>query len=148
MWTQFIAALILCTSNVCIHALGTYTNFLWILRALKHGRLVTLTRALWIMVRLVLLLLFLHALEVAVWAEFYVSRRCFSDRETAFYYSLVTYTTSGQGDVLLPRAWRITGGCEAMIGMLLFGWSIAGLVTFTHYFRDARVRKYLSAIAE
>jgi hypothetical protein len=148
MWSQFIAALILCVSNICIHAVGTYTNLLWILRALKHQRLVTLTRALWIMLRLVLMLLFLHALEVAVWAEFYVSWRCLPDRETAFYYSLVTYTTLGQGDILLPRAWRITGGCEAMIGMLLFGWSVANLVAFTHYVRDARVRKYFSAVAE
>ena len=148
MWNQFMAALILCASNVCIHALGTYANLLWVLRALKHRSLVTLTHALWIMLRLVLILLCLHALEVAVWAQFYASWRCFPDRETAYYYSLVTYTTLGQGDVLLPRAWRITGGCEAMIGVLMFGWSTAGLVAFLHYIQEARVRKHFSAATE
>ena len=148
MWTQFLTALILCTSNVCIHALGTYANFLWILRALKHQRLVPLTRAFWIMLRIVVILLCLHALEVAAWAQFYVARHCFPDQETAYYYSLVTYTTLGQGDVLLPRAWRITGGCEAMIGVLLFGWSTAALVTFTRYVQENRVRKYLSPAPE
>jgi len=72
MWHQIIAAPILCASNVCIHALGTYANLLWILRALKQRNSVALSRALWIMLRLVLVLLFLHALEVAVWAQFYV----------------------------------------------------------------------------
>jgi voltage-gated potassium channel len=148
IWNQLIAALILCVSNICIHALGTYANLLWILRALKQRPLLTLTQALWIMLRLVLMLLLLHALEVAVWAQFYVWWRCLPDWETAFYYSLVTYTTLGQGDVLLPHAWRITGGCEAMIGVLLFGWSVANLVTFTRYVQDAKVRKYFSAVAE
>jgi len=148
MWNQFMAALILCASNVCIHALGTYANFLLVLRALKRRSLVTLIGALWIMLRLVLILLFLHALEAAVWAQFYVSRHCFPDSETAYYYSLVTYTTLGQGDVVLPRAWRITGACEAMIGVLLFGWSTAALVAFIHYVRDARVRKYVSTATE
>jgi len=148
MWSQFIAALLLCVICLCIHALGTYANLLWILRALKRRKLATLTRVLWIMLRLVVILLCLHALEVAVWAQFYVARHCFPDRETAFYYSLVAYTTLGQGDVLLPRAWRITGGCEAMIGVLLFGWSVANLVTFLRYVQEATVRKHFSAEAE
>ena len=148
MWHQIIAAPILCASNVCIHALGTYANLLWILRALKQRNSVALSRALWIMLRLVLVLLFLHALEVAVWAQFYVWWGCFSERETAYYYSLVTYTTLGQGDVLLPRAWRITGGCEAMMGVLLFGWSTAGLVAFVQYVQGTRVRKYFSPTTE
>ena len=145
---QFLMALILCSSNVCIHALGTYASLLWILPKLKNRGFVGLTRAWWIMMRLVVLLLFLHALEVAVWAQFYVSRRCFPDSETAYYFSLVTYTTLGQGDVLLPRAWRITGGWEAMIGVLMFGWSTAALVAFVNYVRDAKVRKHFSAETE
>jgi len=148
MWRQMIAALLLCASNVCIHALGTYANLLWVLRSVKDRNELAPVRALWIMLRIVLLLLFLHVMEATVWAAFFVSRRCFPDRETAFYYSLVTYTTLGQGDVLLPRAWRLAGGCEAMIGVLLFGWSVVGLVMFTHYVRDSRVRKYISAVAE
>ena len=148
MWRQFLAALILCACTVCIHALGTYTHLHWILRALKNRRLVRLAHAWWVTLRLVIFLLFLHALEIAVWAQFYVMQRCFPDGETAYYYSLVTYTTLGQGDVLLPRAWRIAGGCEAMIGLLLFGWSTAVLVTFTNYVRNARVSTYLSVATE
>jgi len=48
----------------------------------------------------------------------------------------------------LPRAWRITGGYEAMIGVLLFGWSTAALVAFLHYVQDTKVRKYFSAPAD
>jgi len=144
MGSQLIAALILCASNVCIHALGSYANLLWILRALKRRSALTPFSALWIMLRLVVVLLFLHVLEIAVWARFYVAWRCFPDHETAYYFSLITYTTLGNGDVLLPRAWRITGGCEAMIGILLFGWSTANLVAFLQYAQAARRQKYFS----
>jgi hypothetical protein len=138
----------LCASTVCIHGLGTYVNLLWVLRALKNRSSVSLVRAGWILQRLVVVLLLLHAMEVAVWAQFYLSQRCFSDSETAFYYSLVTYTTLGEGGVLLPQAWRITGGWEAMIGVLMFGWSTAALVAFTQYVQAAKVKSYFSGQAE
>ena len=99
----------------------------------------------WIMLRLAILLLLLHALEVAIWAQFYVLERCFSDLETAYYFSLTSYTTLGYGDVLLPRSWRIMGGWEAMTGVLMFGWSTASLVAFVHFAQESKVRKYFSA---
>jgi len=115
---------------------------------LKNRSSVSLSRAGWIMLRLVVVLLSLHALEVAVWAQFYASWRCFPDSETAYYYSLVTYTTLGQGDVVLPRAWRITGGWEAMIGVLMFGWSTAALIAFAQHVHTAKVKNYFSSAAE
>ena len=145
MWVHLPAALLLSALNVCIHALGTYGNLLWILRSLHKQRSVTVGHAMWIMLRLVIILLLLHALEVAIWAQFYISRHCFADSETAYYFSLVSYTTLGYGNVLLPRPWRMMGGWEAMIGVLMFGWSTAALVAFVHFVQESKVRKYYSA---
>jgi Ion channel len=44
----------------------------------------------------------------------YLWEHCFSDRETAYCYSLMSYTTVGYGDVALARPWRLMGGLEAM----------------------------------
>lgn len=141
MWQHLLIALFLSLSNVCVHAVGTYVSLLLTIPFLRATSL-SLRHAWWIMIRIVVSLLLLHAIEVAIWAQFYIFERCFADAATAYYFSLVSYTTLGYGDVLLPREWRMMGGWEAMIGVLMFGWSTAGLVAFLHFVQDAKVREY------
>ena len=45
------------------------------------------------------------------------------DLPTGLYFSAVTYTTTGYGDLVLPREWRLVGGVEALTGILMCGWS-------------------------
>ena len=45
--------------------------------------------------------------------------------EQAVYFSLVTFTTLGYGDITLDAPWRILTGIEALNGVLLLGWSTA-----------------------
>ncbi len=45
------------------------------------------------------------------------------DAHAAFYFSSVTYTTTGYGDLVLPEQWRLIGGIEALTGILMCGWS-------------------------
>jgi voltage-gated potassium channel Kch len=42
---------------------------------------------------------------------------------TAAYFSAVTYTTTGYGDLVLPEEWRIVGAVEALTGILMCGLS-------------------------
>ena len=35
----------------------------------------------------------------------------------------MTYTTTGYGDLVLPKEWRLVGGVEALTGILMCGWS-------------------------
>jgi voltage-gated potassium channel len=67
----------------------------------------------------------LHMVEISMWAGFYYARSLFQDFETAFYFSITSYTTIGFGDVVLPRAWRMLGGIEGVTGVLLCGLSTA-----------------------
>ena len=69
----------------------------------------------------------LHLLETALWAGFYRWLGLFSDFETSLYYSLISYSTIGYGDVVLPNRWRILGGVEGISGVLLAGLSTAFL---------------------
>jgi hypothetical protein len=43
--------------------------------------------------------------------------------EPALYFSGVTYTTTGYGDLVLPSEWRLVGAVEALTGILMCGWS-------------------------
>ena len=49
------------------------------------------------------------------------------DFEAAIYFSFVTFTTLGYGDLTLSDGWRLLSGIEALNGILLDGWSTAVL---------------------
>jgi ion channel len=68
-------------------------------------------------------MILLHLLEIAAWAVFFVWKNAMSDLPTALYFSAVTYTTTGYGDLVLPQEWRLVGGVEALTGILMCGWS-------------------------
>ena len=67
-----------------------------------------------------------HGLNTLVGGE--VDRRLevlLENAERAMYFSLVTFTTLGYGDVTLPGAWGLLAACQAALGLFIFGWSTA-----------------------
>jgi hypothetical protein len=68
-------------------------------------------------------LMLIHLAEIAVWGLFYLWHGCLPDAESAFYFSGVTYTTVGYGDLVLPRPWRMLAPVEALTGILMYGLS-------------------------
>jgi len=65
----------------------------------------------------------LHLAEIAAWAFVYCWKDAMADLPSALYFSAVTYTTTGYGDLVLPQEWRLVGGVEALTGILMCGWS-------------------------
>jgi hypothetical protein len=65
--------------------------------------------------------------EIWFWAflYLYLDLHAVHDLETALYFSLVSFTTVGYGDIVLSPNDRLLGGMQATAGMLLFGWSTA-----------------------
>jgi hypothetical protein len=80
------------------------------------------------MVTTVLGLFVVHTVEIWAWALVYMSVGGFADLEHALYFSTVTFSTVGYGDMVLPSAWRLLGALEGVNGFLLIGWSTAYLV--------------------
>jgi len=77
----------------------------------------------------VLLLLFTgHVLQFAIWAILFVWLGEFSDFETAFYHSVVNFTSLGYGDIVMSEKWRLLGALEAANGILMFGLSSGGFL--------------------
>ena len=62
-------------------------------------------------------------------------------RKGQLYFSTVTFTTVGYGDVVLSSEWRQLATFEAINGWVIFGWATALIVAIIQrlYFRfDAR----------
>ena len=77
-----------------------------------------------------LFLILLHLAEITLWALAYrllPGMDVLDSFTEALYFSIVTYTTLGYGDITLTGSWRLFSGIEATGGILLFGWRTAML---------------------
>ena len=70
----------------------------------------------------------LLTVNVAIWAMAFRSIGVFETTEAATYFALVSFTSLGFGDVLLPTEWRLLGGMAASNGLLNFGIVTAMLI--------------------
>lgn len=77
-------------------------------------------------------------ISVWLWAFTFHLLGVFSGLEEAMYFTLVTFTTVGYGDLLMPDHWRILGGLAAANGVLNFGLMTAFMV---EALRHVRVRQ-------
>ena len=73
----------------------------------------------------VVALFFLHTLEIWAWAALYMLVGEFSDIQRALYFSTVTFSTLGYGDITLQDHWQLISSFEAVNGVILFGVSTA-----------------------
>ena len=73
----------------------------------------------------VVMMFFVSILEVLVWAITYLALNAIQGFERALYFSMVTFTTLGYGDVVLAERWRLLGSFEAANGIIMFGWTTA-----------------------
>jgi hypothetical protein len=66
-----------------------------------------------------------HISEIWLWAFFYLSVDALHTLEEALYFSTITFTTVGFGDIVLDKTWRLLSSFQAANGFILFGWSTA-----------------------
>ena len=107
---------------VVVHAL-VMTALLSRLTRIRRRTVVRFWPATWVLIRIALWILAAHLIEIAIWAGFLTHQKVFSDFTTAFYFSSVTYTTVGYGDLVLPETWRLFAAVEGLTGILMCGWS-------------------------
>jgi hypothetical protein len=116
--------------TVIIHFLG----LVWLIRLMeRHGPRLDhwhgVTRQSLILVMAVLGIVVLHTLEIWAYATLYIVLGVFDALEPALYFSTVSFTSLGYGDLVLGAQWRMVGAIEAANGLILFGWSTAFLMS-------------------
>ncbi len=70
-------------------------------------------------------LLLSHLVNIALWAMLFCLCGEFTEFETAYYYSAVTYSSLGYGDLVMSPRWRLLGPLETIDGIVMFGISTA-----------------------
>ena len=73
------------------------------------------------------------SISVWIWAIAFIGLGAFDTLEPALYFALVSFTTLGFGDIILPEPWRLLSGLSAANGFLLLGLSTAFLVEFMRF---------------
>jgi len=122
MIAKLLIAFLLMALCVSIHAIGLTGALRWV-KPLPASRVTRFWPSTWLLVRIAGLLITLHLIEISLWALLYGWRQAMPNLAAAFYFSTVTYTTTGYGDLVLPEAWRLVGGIEALTGILMCGLS-------------------------
>jgi ion channel len=108
--------------TVVIHAAG----FSALLRAMLRAHALDTSgfwRITWLVIGLTCWLMLIHLVEISVWGLFYFWQGAMPDAESALYFSGVTYTTLGYGELLLPTPWRMLAPLETLTGILMCGLS-------------------------
>ena len=127
MWSQIFLGcfLVLVTTIVHMFATGAALVMLKKMGRLLHmNKASTLQRAL-LVGGLVASMFLVSVLDAVIWAYVYLRVGAIEQLETALYFSMVTFTTLGYGDVTLPPDWRLLASFEAANGIMMFGWTTA-----------------------
>ncbi|NOQ80067.1 MAG: two pore domain potassium channel family protein [Gammaproteobacteria bacterium] len=90
----------------------------------------------------ILLMFIVSLLEVLVWAVAFLALDTLQNFDEALYFSMVTFTTLGYGDVLLHDRWRLLSSFEAANGIIMFGWTTAIVIAVVQrvYSNDKNVK--------
>ena len=75
-----------------------------------------------------------------MWAAFFYLHDALPTPDSAYYFSLLQYTTVGS-DLSLPNRWRLLGGMIAMGGLLTFAWSTTVLLTLAQRFQAEELKR-------
>ena len=80
-------------------------------------------------------LIVLHTIDIWLFTGLYLYLGVFRTLEQSLYFSTVTYSSLGYGDVLMPIEWRLLGSIECPVGVILLGVSTAFIITLLTKFR-------------
>ena len=122
MLSIILIAGVLVAVTVAVHVAGITV----LLKTLRRWHTVPPTRF-WPITRLLVViawwLVLFHLAEILLWGLFYLWWGCLPDAEAALYFSGVTYTSIGYGDLVLAKPWRVLAPIEGLTGVLMCGLS-------------------------
>ena len=93
----------------------------------QSGKVLGISRVSTTLVLATIWLLAAQTVSVWMWSFAFRLLGIFDSMEPAVYFTLVTFTTLGYGDITLGPDWRVLSGMTAVNGLLMFGFSTAFL---------------------
>jgi len=123
MWSQIFLGCFLVLVTAIVHMFATAAALVMLKkmgRLLHMNKASTLQRTL-LVGGLVASMFLVSVLDAVIWAHVYLRVGAIEQLETALYFSMVTFTTLGYGDVTLAPDWRLLASFEAANGIMMFG---------------------------
>lgn len=137
MFVNIIIGVLVIGLTILIHGYGTIYWIKFIRKKYKESIKNSLTKKIvWNLIYTAIFLLSLNFLEAIIWGFTYYllpGIKEFETIEKAIYFSLVTFTTLGYGDITINSSNRILAGFEAMNGVLLLGWTTAMMFSLLQF---------------
>lgn len=123
------------TSMIIVNVVFHVTALVFLIKILR--RLTISTRvaytAFWTVCFLSISVLFIvvvHTVEAWGWAAIYYALGEFTEFNQSLYFSVVTATSLGYGDIVLSDRWQLLSTFEAMGGLILFGVTVTFFLRF------------------
>lgn len=137
--SQLMLGAILISISVVFHVVTLIFLFDTLKKVLPHvEHLHRIARVTMLMVGSVVVIILIHTVEAWTWAAVYLYLGEFDNLQQSLYFSVVTATTLGYGDIVLSERWQLLATFEAMGGLILFGVSTAFLLELMrHLFRSS-----------
>lgn len=136
-----VISLLVTLGTILIHALALVAIIYFIRRQLRLRRTgIRFWQDVTIVSAATLLAGLAHLAEIFLWAVVFVLCGEFSQLAPAVYNSAMLYTTLGYGDVTMSSSWKMLGPFEAADGMLMFGVSIAIVISVIQLIVRTRFR--------
>ena len=115
-----------------------------VLRALIRLEQKKILRATWgtaalLLIGATLTMLIGILLQITIWAGLFWGCGEFTDFHTAFYHSIVNFTSLGYGDLVMSPQRRLLGALEATNGVLMLGLTTAFLYSVLHALINRRL---------
>lgn len=126
MLLQLAIGCVMIVATTVVHGMATLAG----VRALKHhyaGRSTQPSNLheTYVVAAFVLWLFLATVAEIWLWAGLFLHLGALGSLEEALYFSTVTFSTLGYGDIVLTPDWRLLASFAAANGLFLFGWSTA-----------------------
>lgn len=124
----FIGAIII-AFNLAIQGLGSVFWFRKVATSIKSEDNIKNNKIFNILLFSFIFFTLIHTFHSLIWAFSYFiipeTSIEFSSFLESVYFSMVTFTTLGYGDISLSSDWKLLSGLEAINGIMLIGWSTA-----------------------
>ena len=122
----------ICLAIQCV-VVSVLLHFFYRLEA-KKVLITGIPRSSAILIAVMIVLFAGNLVQMALWAYMFLFLEQFEDFRTAFYHSVVNFTTLGYGDLVMTKERRLLGALEAANGVLMFGLSTSVLFSVLRIF--------------
>jgi len=125
LWNIAFACAVMGVTTL-LHAIGMVAAFHFTSRPLQR---VAFAKAFRVSV-IITMMFIVTVFEALLWALVYWGKGAIDTFEQAMYFSMVTYTTLGYGDIVLDQQWRLLSSFEAANGIIMFGWTTSIVIAY------------------